>query len=113
MRYMAPVGEMMASRLRPMDPVDDFQRMRPVPLRRAGVASLDRAHEREHQGEGDGEQQYEKADRPHEKNENSRRWARPSQSAAARFRRGSALQHRATVLVSPEWVSLRSFRQVG
>ena len=36
-----------------------------VPLRSAGRAYLKRTHERERESEGDGEQQYEKADRPH------------------------------------------------
>src|SRR5262249_33026312 len=52
--------------------------MHAVPFRRAGRASLQRAPERERQGERNGEQQYEEADRPHEAGR-SRRWARPSE----------------------------------
>src|SRR5262249_22669134 len=107
-RDVAPVDQVMAPRL---GSVDDPMHMGAGFLRRAGRASLGRAHGRERGGEGAGEQQYEKADWPHEK-VNSRRWARPSQSAVALFRRGSALQHRTIHLVSPEWVSRRNFRQI-
>src|SRR6185312_14919792 len=48
---------------------DDPRRIGSVPLRRADCASLERAHEGEHQSEGDGERQYEEADRPHESGE--------------------------------------------
>jgi len=49
--------------------MDDPMHMCAMSLRHSGRASLERAHEREHQCEGDGEQQYEKADCPHEKGE--------------------------------------------
>jgi hypothetical protein len=66
---MVPVGEVIVPRLSSMDAVNDLHRMCPVSLRRAGCASLDRPDKREHEGKGDGEQQYEKADWPHEKGE--------------------------------------------
>jgi len=40
--------------------------MSPGPLVRAGGAALQRAHECQHQGQGNGEQQYEEANRPQE-----------------------------------------------
>jgi len=39
--------------------VGDPGHVRPVPLRRPGRTSLERADERERYGKGDGEQQYE------------------------------------------------------
>ena len=91
--------------------MDDLHRMWAVPLRRAGRTSLERAHKREHQGEGDGEQQYEKADGPQEKGELPSMGATVAECGRS-LSAGSALQHRTTELVSPEWVSRHSFQQI-
>ena len=87
--------------------------MRSVPSRHAGRASLQRANERECQGDGDGEQQYEEAEWPQEKSEVPVDGRGRRRCAAARFRRGAALQQRADARMSPFGSRGGSFRQIG
>src|SRR5215471_1031720 len=93
-----------APRLGPRDP----PHVGTVLLHRPGRTSL----EREHQREGDGEQQYEEAEWPQGKCELPSMGATVAECGRS-LSAWSALQHRPNRPACPEWVSRRSFRQVG